>query len=353
MVDLVVHGAGVLGLTVAWEAAKRGLKVCISDPNGIAGMASGGIVGALAPHVPENWNSKKQFQFQSLINAERFWNEVDLESGLDSGYSRLGRLQPIDDEKALLLARNRLESSKHLWCGLAKWQIVDNSGAWSLTSRTKKWVFDNLSARINPIEACFSLACAIEKRGGLFEMDSKKYENVKTVWATGVHDLDLISKFNDVNFRTAVKGQAALFNFKCMDYPQLFANSIHFVPHSNGTLAVGSTSENDYSSPNATDYRLENLIENSREVIPELRQIEPIKRWADVRPRSETRAPIVGNHPVMEGDYIINGGFKIGFGMAPELARVLIGLIFDGTDEIPDAFKPNMERENIRLKNLQ
>ena len=66
MVDLVVHGAGVLGLTVAWEAAKRGLKVCISDPNGIAGMASGGIVGALAPHVTENWNSKKQLQFQSF-----------------------------------------------------------------------------------------------------------------------------------------------------------------------------------------------------------------------------------------------------------------------------------------------
>ena len=54
MVDLIVRGAGVLGLTVAWEAAKRGLKVCILDPNGIASMASGGIVGALAPHVPEN-----------------------------------------------------------------------------------------------------------------------------------------------------------------------------------------------------------------------------------------------------------------------------------------------------------
>ena len=44
MVDLVVRGAGVLGLTVAWEAAKRGLKVCIIDPNGIASTASGGIV---------------------------------------------------------------------------------------------------------------------------------------------------------------------------------------------------------------------------------------------------------------------------------------------------------------------
>ena len=185
MVDLIVRGAGVLGLTVAWEAAKRGLKVCISDPNGIASMASGGIVGALAPHVPENWNSKKQFQFQSLISAEKFWNNVDTESGFNSGYARLGRLQPIDDEKALLLARNRLESSKNLWCGVAKWRIIESSGPWSLTSRTGKWVFDNLSARINPTGACFSLARAIQKKGGVFETHLKKYPNIKSKKQSG------------------------------------------------------------------------------------------------------------------------------------------------------------------------
>ena len=194
MVDLVVRGAGVLGLTVAWEAAKRGLKVCIIDPNGIASTASGGIVGALAPHVPENWNSKKQFQFQSLVKSEKFWNDVDLVSGVNSGYARLGRLQPIDDEKALLLAQNRQENSKHLWRGLAKWQIIDSSGPWAIASKTKKWVFDNLSARINPKDACFSLARAIEKHGGLFETEPIKNLNAKTVWATGVHDLDRISK---------------------------------------------------------------------------------------------------------------------------------------------------------------
>ena len=64
MVDLVVHGAGVLGLTVAWEAAKRGLKVCISDPNGIAGMASGGIVGALAHMFPRIGTRKNSFNFK-------------------------------------------------------------------------------------------------------------------------------------------------------------------------------------------------------------------------------------------------------------------------------------------------
>jgi hypothetical protein len=58
----------------------------------------------------------------------------------------------------------------------------------------------------------------------------------------------------------------------------------------------------------------------------------------------------VGNHPVIEGDYIINGGFKIGFGMAPELARVLIGLIFDSIDEVPEAFKPNIVKDPTSLR---
>ncbi len=346
MIDLIVRGAGILGLTVAWEAAKRGLKVCISDPNGIASMASGSIVGALAPHVPENWNSKKQFQFQSLISAEEFWNIVDSESGLNSGYARLGRLQPINDEKALLLARNRLESSKELWRGLAKWRIIESSGPWSLTSETGKWVFDTLSARINPTDACFSLARAIQKKGGVFEPHLKRYPNIRTVWATGVHDLERISEFTNVKFRTAVKGQAALFKLNRVDYPQVYANSIHFVPHSNGTVAVGSTSENEFSSSTTTDERLERLIENSMSIIPELRRLEPIKRWADVRPRSKSRAPIVGKHPIIEGDYIINGGFKIGLGMAPELARLLISLIFDGNDQVPEAFKPKVKFHN-------
>ena len=174
----------------------------------------------------------------------------------------------------------------------------------------------------------------------------KKYPNIRTVWATGVHDLERISKFTNVEFRTAVKGQAALFNLNRIDYPQVYANSIHFVPHSNGTFAVGSTSENEFSSSTATDERLERLIENAMSIIPDLRRLEPIKRWADVRPRSESRAPIVGKHPIIEGDYIVNGGFKIGLGMAPELARVLISLIFDGIDQVPEAFKPKVKARN-------
>ena len=59
MDDVTIRGAGIFGLSIAWECARRGAKVTVVDPQGVAAGSSGGIVGALAPHVPENWNSKK------------------------------------------------------------------------------------------------------------------------------------------------------------------------------------------------------------------------------------------------------------------------------------------------------
>ena len=72
-VDVTIYGAGAFGLAVGYACASRGAKVRVIDPNGVASGSSGGLVGALAPHVPENWNTKKAFQFDSLIMAEIFW----------------------------------------------------------------------------------------------------------------------------------------------------------------------------------------------------------------------------------------------------------------------------------------
>src|SRR6056300_84257 len=97
MMDVTIRGAGIFGLSIAWACALRGARVQVIDPNGIGAGASGGIVGALAPHVPENWNAKKEFQFQRMIKAEPFWAKVEAMSGISSGYGRTGRVQPISD----------------------------------------------------------------------------------------------------------------------------------------------------------------------------------------------------------------------------------------------------------------
>ena len=101
MVDVSVRGAGIFGLSVAWACVQRGARVQVVDPTGPAAGASGGIVGALAPHVPENWNAKKAFQLDSLLRAETFWAEVAEAGGVAPGYVRSGRLQPVADDAGL------------------------------------------------------------------------------------------------------------------------------------------------------------------------------------------------------------------------------------------------------------
>ena len=74
--DISVRGAGIFGLSVAWACVEAGATVELVDPGGVAAGASGGVVGALAPHVPENWNAKKQFQLESLLMAGAFWRRA-------------------------------------------------------------------------------------------------------------------------------------------------------------------------------------------------------------------------------------------------------------------------------------
>ena len=129
MAEITVMGAGVFGLSVAWACLRRGAKVQVIDPAGPGAGASGGVVGALAPHVPENWNAKKAFQFESLLMAEAFWAGVEETGGVSPGYGRTGRIQPIADDAGLALAEARAETAKTLWQDHAIWQVIDADDA--------------------------------------------------------------------------------------------------------------------------------------------------------------------------------------------------------------------------------
>jgi glycine/D-amino acid oxidase-like deaminating enzyme len=48
---------------------------------------------------------------------------------------------------------------------------------------------------------------------------------------------------------------------------------------------------------------------------------------------------MLGPWPGRDGEFIANGGFKIGFGMAPKVAEVMADLVLDGVDAIPGEFR--------------
>lgn len=340
MAEVTIRGAGIFGLSIAWACALRGAKVQITDPNGPGAGASGGIVGALAPHVPENWNDKKAFQLDSLLMAGAFWSEVVRAGGVSPGYARRGRLQPLPDQAAVDLARTRTTGAEALWQGQAEWRVrpAEDFGPWCPVSPTGLVIEDTLSARMHPRRACAALVAALAARD--IEVQRDVADRGIVIEATGVAGLEALGAGLGSSVGGAVKGQAALLRHSAGPVPQIFADGLHIVPHGDGTVAIGSTSEREFDDPASTDAQLDALIEKAQTVLPVLHGAEVIERWAGLRPRARSRAPMLGPHPLQKGRFIANGGFMIGFGMAPKVAEVMANLVLRDRDTIPKGFRP-------------
>jgi len=337
-VDVTVRGAGIFGLSVAWACARRGAKVRVIDTAGIGAGSSGGVVGALSPHVPEAWNPKKAFQLESLLLAKDWWAGVEAASGLRSGYGRVGRLQPLADARAVDAARRRGAEAGVLWQGLAEWRVIPVTGSdWEPASPSGWLVEDTLSARLSPRLALEALAGALRATGGEVVFDNAA-EAGPVIHATGVQGLAELSAGLGTRVGSGVKGQALSLGFDARTAAQLFVDGLHIVPHVDGTVAIGSTSETVWES-DGPDSQLDGLLARAVAAVPVLAGAPVVARWAGVRPRAASRAPMLGAWPGRPGHFLANGGFKIGFGMAPKVAEVMADLVLEGRDTIPDGFR--------------
>ena len=336
MARVTVMGGGVFGLAVAFECARRGASVQVIERDRIGAGASGGIVGALAPHVPAPWNAKKAFQLDILVMAGEFWAQAARLSGVDPGHARIGRVQPLADERAVAAARERGEAARAHWPDWARWTVTDAPG-WAVASPTGLFAHDTLSARIHPRGALRALAGALRALGAEVIEGREAPRQGAVVWATGAAGLAALSAGRGRAVGAPAKGQALLLDLDARAAPQLHADGLHIVPHADGTTAIGSTSERDFDDPAATDAQLDAVHARAVAACPALAGAPVIERWAGLRPRARSRAPMLGRLP--DGDYVANGGFKIGFGMAPKAAEVMADLILEGRDAIPEGFR--------------
>jgi glycine/D-amino acid oxidase-like deaminating enzyme len=336
-VDVTVRGAGIFGLSVAWACAARGARVRVIDPFGVGAGSSGGVVGALSPHVPETWNEKKAFQLDSLLMAAGWWAAVEARGGRVSGYGRVGRLQPLADAAAADLAQGRAATAAALWRGAAEWRVIPATGAaWEPVSPSGWLVEDTLSARLSPRLALEALVAALGACGGEVVRDG--VEEGPVIHATGVAGLEALSAAFGKRVGAGVKGQALALAFPARNAPQLFVDGVHIVGHVDGTVAVGSTSETAWTEA-GPDGQLDGLLGRAVAAVPALAGAPVVARWAGVRPRAASRAPVLGAWPGRPGQFVANGGFKIGFGMAPKVAEVMADLVLEGRDGVPAGFR--------------
>jgi len=203
-------------------------------------------------------------------------------------------------------------------------------------------IHDTLSGRIHPSQACASLAAALRARGCEITADVQQADEGTVVWATGAAGLEALNTQHTRMIGAGIKGQAVLLEYDARAQPQVFVDGLHIIPHADGTTAIGSTTEREYGDPTATDTQCDTLLQKARAALPALQGAKEIRRWAGLRPRTRSRAPMLGHHPFRKGEFIANGGFKIGFGMAPLSAEKMADLILNNEDTIPEGFRPEV-----------
>lgn len=364
-VDLLVAGGGVMGLWTALFAARKGFSVHLVERRHIGAGASGGVLGALMPHLPDRWNAKKAFQFAALVSIEAEIAALEAETGLSAGYRRSGRLIPVTKPQNRDTALGHARDAKSVWSTSGRnfaFEVLDAApiAGWPVAEAMPHGLaHDHLAARLSPRGLVAVLKTALERQpkvtitqgvglsaldpaAGLARLDDGTLLPFgHCVLAAGVETFPFLQLLTALAkpVGMGVKGQAALLRASVdPGLPVVFADGLYIVPHENGLVAIGSTSENSFGDAHSTDGLLDALIEKARLMTPILADAPVVERWAGVRPKAIGREPMVGRHPDHANFSLMTGGFKVSFGLAHALARAVLNEIEGGTLDVPPSF---------------
>ncbi len=352
--DLAIIGGGIVGLWAARFASQAGRSVALIERGRIGDGASGGVLGALMPHQPVPWNEKKQTQFDALIELETLCRTLEGETGVPTGYRRVGRLTPITDQAQRDRQENWAQAARHNWqAGPAetfRWQVRDGADPWNVLSKRATpfgHAFDTLSAVVAPRKLLAALRASIagtvdvyeevqptcwDTASGTLALNNGTVGAGQLIVAAGAQTTYVLAKLGVVGADTpaieGVKGQGALLRPRRPlpeNMPLIYGDGVYLVPHTDGTLGLGSTQEKAWSEPFTTDRKLDDLIDRAVRLCPTLQDAIVLERWAHLRPKGPTANPVVeriGDRAVMA-----SGGYKTGLAFAPSMARQALQLL--------------------------
>jgi len=345
-----------MGLWAAVHAERRGISTLIADAGRLGAGASGGLLGALMPHMPDRWSEKKQFQFDALVRLEAEIAALEAETGLSADYNRSGRLIPLPKPHLNKIARGHSEDAECHWHAGDRrfhWHVLDRPpvDGWIEASAGEcGFVHDTLAARVAPRSLIAVLVsflrqakhvriiehagvAGLDPERGIAEIGGATVAFDRCIIAAGHQSFPLLEGLTPglkQPLGQAVKGQAALLKADIdPDLPTIFLDGLYVVAHEGGHAAIGSTSENRFDDPTSIDAQLDALIEAARVIVPALRSASVVERWAGLRPKAIDRDPMIGTHPDHPRLIALTGGFKVSFGLAHRLAEAAICIAGD------------------------
>src|SRR5882757_943678 len=115
LMDTIVIGAGIIGLSIAWRLAQCGLRVALIDAGKSGGEASWAGAGMLAPggEVTERTEGS-EFAIHSLRLYPKFIAELQAETGSTIDYQRHGAIETAAGEEEWIELLERAQKQRDL-----------------------------------------------------------------------------------------------------------------------------------------------------------------------------------------------------------------------------------------------
>lgn len=320
--DICIVGAGLAGLHSALELAEAGSKVCVIDPIGIAGGASGTPVGLANPatgrYASRSWEAERSLA--TLVNR---LDQIQAKTKRKF-YKQTGVLRPALEEKVALKMAENIRSQP--WeDGTVEWwdeaKVKDfhpglnciGGGVWvrgGLTIHIPDYL-TALSNHLKEIGCTFILDQHFnieQKNSWTFSFESgDSVTSEKIVFTTGIW-----SKEFDVWTHLKlfpVKGQTAIMQ---SSEPIQFEHAVsamgYFSKIDDYTFILGSTYEHQFEHDAPDQKGMDYMFNRLQKVLPDLaNSSKPISKWSGIRASTRDRRPLMGRHSTYETCYLFAG----------------------------------------------
>lgn len=348
MGDVIVVGAGLIGLSIAFELAERGAGVRVYDRAEPARAASWAGAGMLAPYT-ERLTDESMLAFcaASLREYPGFVARITDAGGIDA-HLRLdgvlyaafeaGEMESLRRHSVQLHARGvrcelvdrRTALADEPWLGgaLAGGLLKHDEGQVD-NRRLGRALAAACEARGVRIEQSFFMEVECDSRRVLGVRSDRGFNGARAVvnacgaWAAQLRGLPR----SCVPPIEPIKGQMI-----ALSVPSGFVRrptwvpGAYLVPRDDGRLLIGATVESSGFDERVTAEGVHELLHAALDAAPSLGSFTITESWAGLRPGTPDGLPLLGPTDI-EGFLLATGHYRNGILLAPMTARAIADAI--------------------------
>ncbi len=349
MPRIVILGGGVIGLSLAYELARRGLAATLVEPGELARQSSWAGAGIVTP--ADLAGAKAPIDRLRALSVERMhrWShELREETGIDNGFRLCGAFEVAMDEAevpALFAAARawreqgvpvedlepsdlaRLEPETPL-AAVAAYRLPTEAqvrNPWHTralaTACARRGV--EIRERCGTVRFCLEGGRITAARTADGEVPGELFVVAAGAWSGG-----LLATLGIDLATPPVRGQIALLRAPRAPLSHVvWAGPRYLVPRPDGRVLVGSTTEHVGFAPHPTAAGVRDLLAFACRLAPSLAGLEVEKLWAGLRPGSVDGLPYLGALPGHPNLFAATGHYRAGFELAAGTAVVLAELL--------------------------